>query len=175
MAGLLMALPGTRLWRRLEAEGRLRGESWGDNFERPNFVPAMDERALLAGYRRLVAALYAPEAYYARCALALDQLPVRARAAADAGGADGTLAAVARIAWGIGVRSPRRRRFWRLVAHALRRGLGALPRALALAVIGESLIPYTQEVVLPRLDRSLAALEPGAPSGAADEASGVAV
>ncbi|BDG04772.1 B12-binding domain-containing radical SAM protein [Anaeromyxobacter oryzae] len=158
MVGLLMALPGTRLWRRLEAEGRLRGHGCGDNFERPNFVPALDEPTLLAGYRRVVAALYTPERYYARCALAVDQLPLRARAAADAGAAEGSLAAVARIAWGIGVRSPRRLHFWRLVGHALRRGTGALPRALALAVIGESLIPYTQEVVLPRLDRSLAEL-----------------
>ncbi len=162
MVGLLLALPGTRLWRRLEAEGRLRGQSWGDNCDRPNFVPAQDERTLLAGYRRLLATLYAPGSYYARCALALDQLPLRARAVADAGGAVGTLATVARIAWGIGVRSPRRLHFWRLVAHALRRGVGALPRALALAVVGESLIPYTQDVVLPRLDRSIA--ETGAPS-----------
>lgn len=158
MAGVLMALPGTRLWRRLEAEGRLREESAGDNCARPNFVPAMDERELLSGYRRLVEALYAPAAFYARCALVIDQLPVRARAVADAGADEGALAALGRVAWGIGVRSPRRRLFWRLVAHALRRGAGAVPRALALAVIGESLIPYTREVVLPRIDRALAEL-----------------
>jgi radical SAM superfamily enzyme YgiQ (UPF0313 family) len=160
MVGLLMALPGTRLWRRLEKEGRLRGHGCGDNFERPNFVPAMDERVLLAGFRRVVAALYAPDRYYARCALAVAQLPLRARAAADAGTAEGSPAAVARIVWGIGIRSPRRLHFWRLVAHALRRGLGALPRALALAVLGESLIPYTYDVVLPRLDRAIADLGP---------------
>ena len=160
MMGLLMALPGTRLWRRLEREGRLRGQSYGDNFERPNFATTMDERALLTGYRRVVAELYAPDRYYARCALAIDQLPLRARAAADAGGAEGTLGTVARIVWGIGLRSPRRLHFWRLVAHALGRGLGALPRALALAVLGESLIPYTCEVVLPRLDRTIAGLAP---------------
>ncbi len=159
MMGLLLALPGTQLWRRLASEGRLRGQSWGDNCDRPNFVPTQDERTLLAGYRRVLAALYAPGSYYARCALALDQLPLRARAVADAGGAGGTLATVARIAWGIGVRSPRRRHFWRLVAHALRRGVSALPRALALAVVGESLITYTDDVVLPRLDRAIAELD----------------
>ena len=57
MLNLLTALPGTQLWRRLEREGRLRGAPSGDSFERTNFVPAMDERALLAGYRRLLAAL----------------------------------------------------------------------------------------------------------------------
>jgi len=157
MAGLLVALPGTRLWRRLEAEGRLRGHGAGDNFERPNFEPAMDERRLLSGYRRLAAALYEPAAYYARCALAVDQLPLRPQPAAGPGRA--TLAALVRVAWGLGIRSPRRARFWRLVGHALRRGAAALPRALALAVVGESLIEYTSEVLLPRLDRTLAALD----------------
>ena len=63
MVNLLTALPGTQLWRRLEREGRLRGAPSGDSFERPNFVPALDERTLLAGYRRLLAALYSPDAY----------------------------------------------------------------------------------------------------------------
>jgi len=157
MAGLLVALPGTRLWRRLQAEGRLRGASDGDNFERPNFRPAMDERRLLTGYRRLAAALYAPSAYYHRCTLAVDQLPLRPQPAAGPGRE--TLAALLRVLWGLGVVSPRRLHFWRLVAHALRRGAASLPRALALAVVGESLIEYTSEVLLPRLDRTLAALE----------------
>ncbi|HET9555126.1 MAG TPA: B12-binding domain-containing radical SAM protein [Anaeromyxobacteraceae bacterium] len=154
MAGLLMALPGTRLWRRLQAEGRLRDQGSGDNFARPNFEPAMEERTLLTGYRRLLATLYTPDAYYDRCALAVEWLPPRPHTAV--GSADGGLATVARIVWGIGVVGPRRRQFWRLVRRALRRGPLALPRALALAVVGESLIAYTREVVLPRLDRALA-------------------
>ena len=39
MTGLLTALPGTALWRRLEREGRLRDHSDGDAFARPNFCP----------------------------------------------------------------------------------------------------------------------------------------
>jgi hypothetical protein len=34
-----------------------------------------------------------------------------------------------------------------------------VPRAVTLAIVGESLIRYTQEVVLPRLDRALEALD----------------
>jgi radical SAM superfamily enzyme YgiQ (UPF0313 family) len=45
MVNLLTALPGTQLTRRLEREGRLRGFPSGDSFERPNYEPAMDERA----------------------------------------------------------------------------------------------------------------------------------
>jgi hypothetical protein len=156
MVGLLTALPGTRLTRRLEREGRLRGGSTGDNFERPNFVPAMEEGKLLAGYRRVLAALYSPEGFYERCAKAIDRLPATGGRAIARGG--GVLRTAIRIVWGIGVVSPRRAHFWRLVRHALRRGFWALPRALGLAVLGESLVPYTQEIILPRIDRTLAAL-----------------
>jgi hypothetical protein len=37
----------------------------------------MDERTLLAGYRRLLARLYSPEGYYIRCARHLDAVPIR--------------------------------------------------------------------------------------------------
>jgi hypothetical protein len=61
--------------------------------------------------------------------------------------------------WGIGLRGPRRRHFWRLVAGALRRGPQVFARAVALAVMGEHMIRYTAEVVLPRLDQGLAQLD----------------
>jgi radical SAM superfamily enzyme YgiQ (UPF0313 family) len=157
MVGLLMALPGTQLWRRLEQEGRLRGPPSGDQFSRPNFVPAMDERTLVAGYRRLLAAVYAPEAYYERCALHLDAVPIRRGSVGHSVG-NGSLGALWRAVWRLGIVGSRRRLFWRLVARGLRRGADLLPRAVTFAIVGESLIRYTEEVVLPRLDASLAEL-----------------
>ncbi|WP_242359883.1 B12-binding domain-containing radical SAM protein [Anaeromyxobacter sp. SG17] len=157
MVNLLIALPGTRLWRRLEEEGRLRGVPSGDSFERPNFVPALDERALLAGYRRLLASLYSPAAYYRRCALHLDQAPQPRRAVAHSI-SNGSLGTLGRAIWRLGIRGRRRQLFWRLMAHALRRGTAALPRAVMFAIVGESLIRYTEEVVLPRIDASLSEL-----------------
>jgi hypothetical protein len=71
----------------------------------------------------------------------------------------GTLGTLLRLVWGIGIRSPRRRALWGLVARALRRGPLALARAAALAVRGEHLLRYTEEVALPRLDLQLAALK----------------
>ena len=155
MLNLLTALPGTQLWRRLAKEGRLRGAPSGDSFERPNFVPAMDERTLLAGYRRLLAALYSPEGFYRRCALHLDTVRVR-RGALDQSVGNDSLRALWRAVWRLGVRGPRRRLFWRLVGRGLRRGTDLLPRAVTFAIVGESLIRYTEEVVLPRIDASLA-------------------
>ncbi|HVI92823.1 MAG TPA: B12-binding domain-containing radical SAM protein [Anaeromyxobacter sp.] len=150
MVGTLTALPGTALWRRLEREGRLRADTTGDQFDRTNFEPAMGEEALLAGYRRLLSELFTPEAYFARCALHLAQAPPR-----KAPLRPGSLAALARVVWRIGIRGARRRWFWRLVAQALRRGLPAVPRAVTFAVLGEHLVQYTAEDVLPRLDRRL--------------------
>ncbi|HYG68195.1 MAG TPA: DUF4070 domain-containing protein [Anaeromyxobacteraceae bacterium] len=158
MVGLLMALPGTQLWKRLEREGRLRGAPNGDQFNRPNFVPGMDERTLLTGYRRLLASVYSPDVYYRRCALHLDTVRIRRGAVAHSVG-NGSLRTLWRAVWRLGIRGRRRSLFWRLVARGLRRGTDLLPRAVMFAIVGESLIRYTNEVVLPRIDASLAELD----------------
>ncbi|HUJ29541.1 MAG TPA: radical SAM protein [Myxococcales bacterium] len=150
MVGLLTALPGTALWRRLSAAGRLREGGSGDQFDRPNFDPQMDERALLLGYRGLLAALYQPEAYLRRCELLVSGLgKARSRPITlDA------LRMLARIVFWLGIASPRRRGFWRLFFRALRRP-HTFSRTMGLMVQGEHLIRYTREDVLPRLDLAL--------------------
>ncbi len=67
MVGMLIALPGTRLHVRLAGEGRLLGESTGDNSDgTTNFAPRMGLDALREGYRRLLNQIYAPGPYYRR-------------------------------------------------------------------------------------------------------------
>jgi len=67
MVGLLQAPCGTRLYRRLKEEGRLIGETSGNNTDTSmNFIPRMDPEVLLAGYKRILQSIYSPEAYYAR-------------------------------------------------------------------------------------------------------------
>jgi radical SAM superfamily enzyme YgiQ (UPF0313 family) len=153
MVGILSALPGTALWRRLDKEGRLRSDASGDQFGRPNFAPAMGEAALVQGYRRLLAELYSEESYFRRCALQLEEGPVGTAVLRK-----GSPATLLRAVWRIGVLGERRRWFWRLVRLGLRRGgLASLAKAVTFAVIGEHLIRYTREEVLPRLDRTLGA------------------
>ncbi|MBK8792991.1 MAG: B12-binding domain-containing radical SAM protein [Holophaga sp.] len=69
MVGLLTALPNTQLARRLEREGRLIGESEGGNTHdlRINFQPRMNKERLLEGYKRVLAEVYSPNRYFARC------------------------------------------------------------------------------------------------------------
>jgi Domain of unknown function (DUF4070)/Radical SAM superfamily len=157
MIGILTALPGTQLTRRLHKEGRLRIVSAGDQFDRPNFEPAMDERTLLSGYGELLAALYSPKAYYDRCVhlvTTVGKPKVHSRLR------PGAMRVLARSIWTLGVVSPRRREFWRLFGTALVRAPHAAARAIELAIQGEHLIRYTQEDVLPRLERALESMPP---------------
>ncbi|MBL0210353.1 MAG: B12-binding domain-containing radical SAM protein [Holophagaceae bacterium] len=70
MVGLLTALPGTRLHTRLASEGRLLFTSVGGNNTHDlelNFLPRMDAGLLRAGYKRVLAEVYRPRRYFARC------------------------------------------------------------------------------------------------------------
>jgi radical SAM superfamily enzyme YgiQ (UPF0313 family) len=162
MVGILSALPGTALWRRLEAEGRLRQGLNGDQFTRPNFVPAMEERALLRGYRDLMKWLYSPRAYYSRCEAYISRAGPISKTHSTT---FGEIIALLRAIWHIGVVSPRRRLFWRLMAHGIRKARSHMHQAIAHAVQGEHLILYTREHLIPRMERALAAIRAGiAPS-----------
>ena len=67
MVGLLQALPGTQLYRRLEHEGRLVGDANGNNIDcNLSFIPTMSAQRLLDGYRSILKRIYAPDAYYER-------------------------------------------------------------------------------------------------------------
>jgi radical SAM superfamily enzyme YgiQ (UPF0313 family) len=152
MAGLLTALPGTALWRRLEGERRLRGHSDGDAFDRPNFAPTMPEEELVAGYAQLLADLYTPEAYYRRSAALVDLIGAPVHAGAPL--FDDVRVALRSVVR-LGILGSRRAFFWRLVARALPRGVHAVRTAIACAVRGEHMIRYTRESVLPRLATAL--------------------
>src|SRR6266851_4646599 len=171
MIGVLTALPGTQLTRRLEKEGRLRIVTTGDQFDRPNFRTTMEEKTLLAGYADLLGQLYQPDSFYKRCELLIDTV---GRPKAPLHWRPGGLKVLLRTLWTIGLRSPRRRQFWRLVARTLRRAPHAFPRAIELAIQGEHLIRYTREDVLPRLGRALQAVRAEAAAGASALGTGAA-
>jgi radical SAM superfamily enzyme YgiQ (UPF0313 family) len=68
MVGLLIALPNTQLYRRLEREGRILAETRGNNthdFEL-NFIPQMPRQTLLRGYKWLLAQVFSPHNYFQR-------------------------------------------------------------------------------------------------------------
>jgi radical SAM superfamily enzyme YgiQ (UPF0313 family) len=67
MVGLLQAIPGTRLYQRLNHQGRLLGDTTGDNVDgTTNFIPRMDRETLRQGYQNLMEYIYSPRPYYTR-------------------------------------------------------------------------------------------------------------
>ena len=77
MEGLLTVLKGTDLYYRMEREGRLRGDTTGNNVDTHlNFVPEMPEELLNAGYKRVLNTIYDRrlEHYFARCWTLLQNL-----------------------------------------------------------------------------------------------------
>ncbi len=74
MVGLLQAMPGTQLFRRLRSEGRILDAGDGDNTDcHLNFIPRMAPARLVAGYRSVMRRIYSHEAYYARVRLLLSR------------------------------------------------------------------------------------------------------
>jgi radical SAM superfamily enzyme YgiQ (UPF0313 family) len=167
MVGLLTALPGTALWRRLEHEGRLRALSSGDQFGRTNFEPKMDEETLLRGYAELLGQIYTPQAFYQRCEAYVDRAPPLP------GKKKPSVAHVLtflRTVFHVGLRGQHRRLYWRLLVRSLRHAPHTFAWAIGSIVQGEHLIRYTREDVLPRIEKALGELRAETPASAAAEA-----
>lgn len=75
MVGLLNAIPGTDLYKRLEREGRIISEFMGNNTDGLlNYLPAMDAATLIKGYKNLVKKIYHPREYYRRALIYLERV-----------------------------------------------------------------------------------------------------
>jgi hypothetical protein len=167
MVGLLFALPGTQLSRRLAREGRLEenfdvvGKSdigdqtlWG-----LNFATVRPRTEIMHGYRRILAEIYSPAAYYGRVlrmALELNcrqkklKVPLR-RTLRD-------LACTATLIWRQGVQAEHRVEFWRTVATVWRRNAPALRYVATLAAMYQHFGPF-HKYLLGELDQMIAAQE----------------
>lgn len=67
MVGLLQAIPDTRLYRRLQREGRILQNPSGDNVDgTTNFIPRMKLEVLSEGYKKILRGIYSPRPYYQR-------------------------------------------------------------------------------------------------------------
>ena len=77
MVGLLMALPNTRLWTRLEHEGRILSQSQGNNTHAVelNFQTGIPKQQLLSAYHRVLREVYEPREYFRRCLTLLRRFP----------------------------------------------------------------------------------------------------
>ncbi|MCF3651553.1 B12-binding domain-containing radical SAM protein [Synoicihabitans lomoniglobus] len=135
MVGLLNALPGTRLHDRLNQEGRLLGNSSGDNVDGTmNFRPTMPVEKLQAGYQWILEGIYSPKPYYQRVRTFLReyQLP-RVRSPRSWRNGIGLAQATVRL----GVLGRERWQYWRLLTWTLFHRPAMMQLAITLAIHGQ--------------------------------------
>ncbi len=134
MVGLLQAPPGTRLYERMRKEGRLVKEMSGDNVDgSTNIIPKMGLDVLRDGYRKLLAQIYSPNAYYERVLTFLREYhPPQIRMRLDTQ----YILAFCRSIYQLGIRGIERVQYWRLFFWTLFRRPRLFPLAITLAIMG---------------------------------------
>jgi radical SAM superfamily enzyme YgiQ (UPF0313 family) len=135
MVGVLMAPPGTRLYKRLKKENRILPEVSGDNTDgSTNFIPKMGREALASGYKHVVDTIYAPKQYYERIRTFLREYRPGGKGAVKVSLVN--LVAFIRFTWALGFKEKGRIHYWKLVAWTLLKKPKTFPLSMALAVEG---------------------------------------
>ncbi len=134
MVGLLQAPLGTRLYERMQNEGRLVDEFSGDNVDgSTNIIPRMGLEPLREGYREILSHIYAPRYYYERVLTFLREYqPPRIRRHLELQ----HILALWRSIYQLGIRGVERAQYWRLFFWALFRRPRLFPLAITLAIMG---------------------------------------
>jgi len=134
MVGLLQAPAGTRLYERMEKEGRLCQQFSGDNVDgTSNIIPAMDQEILRDGYRRILDQIYSPENFYRRIRTFLREYrpsPVRGHLELS------HVLALLRSFFRIGILGRERFHYWKLLLWTQFRCPRLIPEAVILAIYG---------------------------------------
>jgi radical SAM superfamily enzyme YgiQ (UPF0313 family) len=135
MVGVLSAMRGTRLYQRLEREGRLLGEGSGSNTAIDlNFVPRMEPTALIGGYRTILATIYSPKNYYQRVIRLLREY--RPLQLGKFHLQPGYVGALFKSILFLGIIGRERFYFWKLFFWSLARRPRLFPLAITYAVFG---------------------------------------
>ena len=144
MVGLLQAMPGTQLFRRLRGEGRIVDEGGGNNVGgHLNFLPRMDATRLVEGYLSVLKRIYSCEAYYERVKLYLSRtqpkpakMPRGQRAQRPQWMTRENMRALAASIVRQGVFGRAKWSYWKFLAAAVTRYRHCFAAAMTLAVMG---------------------------------------
>jgi hypothetical protein len=134
MVGLLQAPLGTRLYERMQKEGRLVNEFSGDNVDgSTNIIPRMGLKPLREGYREILSHIYAPKFYYERVFTFLREYnPPNMGFHPDLQ----YILALGRSIYQLGIRGVERIHYWRLFFWTLFRRPRLFPLAITLTIMG---------------------------------------
>ncbi|MFZ5448743.1 MAG: B12-binding domain-containing radical SAM protein [Thermodesulfobacteriota bacterium] len=167
MINILQPLPNTKLWKRLEDEGRLlQGKTSGDSYGFIlNFIPSRPQAEILEEYVRGIDRLYEPSRYLARAyQYFLNMRPTRRALAKQAGengaaapknsktpparkSAGSELALLLRMIWEQGIRPNYRGQFWRQLWGIYRHNPSRLKGYLLTCFMGLDLFALRLEIL----------------------------
>jgi radical SAM superfamily enzyme YgiQ (UPF0313 family) len=143
MVGLLQALPGTQLYKRLGNEGRLVREANGNNIDcNLSFIPSMPAQRLLDGYRSILKRIYAPDAYYERVRRFLDRYHPDYRMRRTISDYYAFCCSLVKQ----GIFGDARASYWKFLIDAATRYRHAFGTAVTLAIMGHHFQAVTKEV-----------------------------
>jgi radical SAM superfamily enzyme YgiQ (UPF0313 family) len=133
MVGLLQAMPGTQLFRRLTREGRILDSGGGNNTGcQLNFEPRMNAERLVEGYRSVLRRIYASEPYYKRVGQYLSRCRPEYQSNLSFRNVRAFLLSLLRQ----GVLGKSRASYWKFVATAATRHRAYFGAAMTMAVMG---------------------------------------
>ena len=145
MVGLLTALPKTPLWHQLKEENRLLGLTTGENTDGSlNFIPIMDKKVLLEGYKYILSQIYSSGAYYKRICIFLKNYKPTVKGNKIS---KEDVLALFRSIWKIGFLSKSRFLYWRLVLKTLLTKTKTFPLVIGLIIQGIHLQKITKKVI----------------------------
>ncbi|MGB8261508.1 MAG: B12-binding domain-containing radical SAM protein [Terracidiphilus sp.] len=151
MVGLLQAMPGTQLFRRLFREGRILNDGGGNNTSANlNFLPRMDATKLVEGYRSVLKRIYACEPYYERVKLYLNRtqprLPRGERTENQPWMTRDNLRALVNSVLRQGIFGRAKWSYWKFFASAATRYRHCFGSAMTLAVMGHHFQVITRKM-----------------------------
>jgi len=143
MVGLLQAMPGTQLFRRLWSEGRILHAGGGNNTDcELNFLPRMNATRLLEGYRHVLTRIYACDAYYERVKLFLSRCQPQFRQRWSYGSLRAFFSSMVHQ----GLLGKSRLSYWKFLLTAATRYRRSFGAAMTLAVMGHHFRMITDQL-----------------------------
>lgn len=156
MVSLLCAPKGTRLYKRMEQEGRLLGEISGDN-NSTNFSPKMGLEKLLNGYSSILGNIYSTKPFYER----VNNFLAEYRPHYHAGGVlriqPHHVQAFFKAMWLLGITEKGRRYYWKMLLWTLVCRPRSMPAAMSMAAYGLHLRQFAN-IYVEKLNQQLGAM-----------------
>jgi len=134
MVGVLTALKGTKLFDRMDKEGRLLGGASSESNMDINFAPKMPLKDLMDGYKRVVQSIYSPKNYYKRVKLFLKNYQPNKLGTEKISAS--YIFAFFKACFRLGIASRGRWQYWKLLGWSLLRKPQAFVMAVTLSVYG---------------------------------------